>query len=267
MSIASELNALNGYILGAYDEINTKGGTVPANKNMANLPTAIESIPAGGSFVGIQREVDANGAYGVPTQSATFSLPTGTTDIKNYALYYAFYYCTALTSVDLSSLTTLTGNYAFCNAFYGCNLLTSVDLSSLTSIDGSNSFSGTFTGCTALTSVDLSSLTRVDGSYAFNSTFSNCTHLTSVDLSSLTTLRGSYAFSRAFSNCTSLESLSFPALTTSSFASLNNQFNNMLSGVIGCTVHFPASIQTKIGSWSSVTSGFGGTSTKVLFDL
>ena len=37
MSIASELTALNGYILGAYDEINTKGGTVPANKNMANL--------------------------------------------------------------------------------------------------------------------------------------------------------------------------------------------------------------------------------------
>ena len=48
MSIASELNALNGYILGAYDEINTKGGTVPANKNMANLASAIASISGGG---------------------------------------------------------------------------------------------------------------------------------------------------------------------------------------------------------------------------
>lgn len=48
MSIASELNALNGYILGAYDEINTKGGTVPTNKNMANLASAIASISAGG---------------------------------------------------------------------------------------------------------------------------------------------------------------------------------------------------------------------------
>lgn len=47
MSIASELNALNGYILGAYDEINTKGGTVPANKNMANLASAIASISSG----------------------------------------------------------------------------------------------------------------------------------------------------------------------------------------------------------------------------
>lgn len=48
MSIASELTALNGYILGAYDEINTKGGTVPANKNMANLASAIASISGGG---------------------------------------------------------------------------------------------------------------------------------------------------------------------------------------------------------------------------
>lgn len=48
MSIASELTALNGYILGAYDEINEKGGTVPANKNMANLASAISSIETGG---------------------------------------------------------------------------------------------------------------------------------------------------------------------------------------------------------------------------
>lgn len=48
MSIASELSALNGYILSAYDEVNDKGGTVPANKNMANLASAIASISGGG---------------------------------------------------------------------------------------------------------------------------------------------------------------------------------------------------------------------------
>ena len=48
MSIASELSAMNGHILSAYDEINAKGGTVPANKNMANLASAIESISGGG---------------------------------------------------------------------------------------------------------------------------------------------------------------------------------------------------------------------------
>lgn len=48
MSIASELNALNGHIIDSYDEIATMGGTVPANKNMASLATAIASIPSGG---------------------------------------------------------------------------------------------------------------------------------------------------------------------------------------------------------------------------
>lgn len=48
MSIASELNALNGHIISAYDEIDTMGGTIPQNKNMANLASAISSIPTGG---------------------------------------------------------------------------------------------------------------------------------------------------------------------------------------------------------------------------
>jgi hypothetical protein len=61
--------------------------------------------------------------------------------------------------------------------------------------------------------------------------------------------------------------LSFPALKTTSFGSYTNQFADMLSGVTGCTVHFPSNLQAVIGSWSDVTSGFGGTNTTVLFDL
>ena len=70
MSIASELNAMNGYILGAYDEINAKGGTVPANKNMANLASAIESISGGGGG-----DVDISGLFGfTKAVSGTFSV-------------------------------------------------------------------------------------------------------------------------------------------------------------------------------------------------
>lgn len=70
MSIASELTALNGYILGAYDEINDKGGTVPANKNMANLASAIASISGGGGG-----EVDISGLFGLTKAvSGTFSV-------------------------------------------------------------------------------------------------------------------------------------------------------------------------------------------------
>lgn len=71
MSIASELNAMNGYILGAYDEINSKGGTVPSNKNMANLASSIASISGGGGG-----DVDISGLFGfTKAVSGTFSVP------------------------------------------------------------------------------------------------------------------------------------------------------------------------------------------------
>lgn len=70
MSIASELTALNGYILGAYDEINTKGGTIPANKNMANLASAIGSISTGSSTTITPLSVTENGTYTAPTGTA-----------------------------------------------------------------------------------------------------------------------------------------------------------------------------------------------------
>lgn len=70
MSIASELSALNGYILGAYDEINDKGGTVPANKNMANLASAIASISSGTPTTITPLNVTENGTYTAPTGTA-----------------------------------------------------------------------------------------------------------------------------------------------------------------------------------------------------
>lgn len=320
MSIATELQNLNDNILDAYDAVQDKGGTAPANKNMTNLPTAISSIPSGGG-VGIPREVDANGMYIMPAQNFSFSLPSGATDVgesalsnafygcrsltsvdlstltalsENNALSYAFYYCTNIKTVDLSSLATVSGNNALNYAFYNCRRLASVDLSSLTTASGSQALSNAFNSCISLTSVDLSSLTTVSGGNALSSTFNGCSSLTSVDLSALTTASGSYALSSifascssltsvnfsslaavkgnsalryAFQRCTSLTSISFPALTTSSFGSNTDQFNFMLSGCSDVTVHFPAAIQSTIGSWSSVTSGFGGTNTTVLFDL
>lgn len=49
MSIASELTNLSTNISNAYDAVSAKGGTIPANKNTANLATAISSISGGGS--------------------------------------------------------------------------------------------------------------------------------------------------------------------------------------------------------------------------
>lgn len=81
MSIASELSALNGYILGAYDEINDKGGTVPANKNMANLASAIASISSGASpcRLTISSALGVNLACAYTTTTGTYSSTTFST--------------------------------------------------------------------------------------------------------------------------------------------------------------------------------------------
>lgn len=275
------------------DAIRGKNGSQDTYKP-SEMPAAITAIPAGGG--GIPREVNASGVYGWPTENFTFSLPAGATDVAEKALYQAFdgcktivaanlsslttisthqtFYtafrsCTSLTSVDISSLVSISGSTTFDTAFRGCTSLTSFSASSLTTITGSSAFPTSFYGCTALASVDFSSLVTVGplASYAFASAFYGCTALTSADFSSLATISGGVIFQNAFRGCTSLTSLSFPALTTSSFGSYTNQFDNMLQGVTGCTVHFPSAIQSTIGSWSSVTGGFGGTNTTVLFDL
>jgi hypothetical protein len=107
----------------------------------------------------------------------------------------------------------------------------------------------------------------------FLTAFRQCSLLSEVDMSTVDSmplanaLGGSAATGGAFAYCTSLQTLSFPALKSTSFGSYTSQFNYMLRGVTGCTVHFPSNLQSVISSWNSVTTGFGGTNTTVLFDL
>lgn len=94
----------------------------------------IVNIGGGSSSSGIPREVDSNGGYGFPTSNFTFSLPSNATKlIANSIMRFAFYGCTSLTSVDLSSLTTISGSNAMYFAFRGCTSLTSLSFPALTS--------------------------------------------------------------------------------------------------------------------------------------
>lgn len=181
---------------------------------------------------------------------------------------YMFQFCTGITSFDLSSLTTVSGAGSGCNSmFSGCTGITSADLSSLTTLSASNACQNMFNGCTGITSVDLSSLETVSGGTACQNMFRDCRSLTSIDFCSLATLSGMNCLSNLFYGCTNLSRVSFYALDTNSFGAYTNQFTNMLYGITGCTVHFPMRIQSTIGSWSSVTGGFAGTNTTVLFDI
>lgn len=117
-----------------------------------------------------------------------------------------------------------------------------------------------------ITKADFSNITTISGENAFFHAFDGCTRLNTVDFSALSSMACSYALRYAFRNCSSLSTLSFPSLTTSSFGNYMNQFNSMLSGCTGVTVHFPSSLQNLIPGFSGYPN-FGGTNNTVLFDL
>lgn len=74
MSIASVISSIETNVSNAYTSIGTKGGTIPANKNIANLSSAINSIPVGSSFF-----------LNNPRTSLTKAIPD---TIVNYSLNY-----------------------------------------------------------------------------------------------------------------------------------------------------------------------------------
>ncbi len=233
-----------------YSPVNVSAVTSSIDQNIsaANIKKDVVILGVTGSYegsggIGIPREVK-NGVYQIPTTSFTFSLPSNVTSVGDYGLYYAFYNCTGLTSVNLSSLTSVSGRGGLYYAFYNC---------------------------TGLTSVNLSSLTTVSGDYGLSNTFYACTGLTSVDLSSLTTISGKYALRYAFYGCTGLTDIYFRALTTTSFGSYKNQFDSMMSKTgtkTTHTIHFPSNLQSTISGLTGYPL-FGGTSGYVVcaFDL
>ena len=236
MSIATELQDLNDNILDAYTAIGNKGGTVPAQKNTANLDTAIASIPAGPeAYIPLAVNAISN-TLEKPSTSFTWSAPSSAYIIGYYALAFAFRQ-SGVTSVDLSNVTTINA-YGLSNAFNGCTSLTSVDLSNLVTVNG-NALNSAFRGCTSLTTMSFDNVSSI----------------------------GPRGVQHALNGCTNLTSLSFPALTSSSFGTSTNQFNDMLYGCTGVTVHFPAAIASTIGQWYSVRNGFGCTDTILRFDL
>ena len=220
------LSVNSGYSGNGTITVNAVTSSIDQNIQPENIKKDVVILGTTGTYegsggIGITREVSANGTYQMPASDFTFSLPSNAIDVGKNALYFAFYYCTSLTSVDLSSLTKISGNSALYSAFQNCSYLTTVDLSSLTTVSGMNTFRSAFQICTSLTSVDLSSLTTVSGNYAFQYAFAGCTSLTSVDLSSLQIIGeevySSYQlnvgqFSSCFSGCNNLTSISFPNL-------------------------------------------------------
>ena len=213
----------------------------------------------------IEKSVDANGKLINSSNSINMN---GVTDVSYYCLYYAYSHNTSITTIDMSSLTSLTGENCMTYCFENCSALTGeINFSLLTVISGDYALNRCFANCTNITMVNFPVLTTITGYYGLNNAFRNTNLTGSVYFPSLTTLNAHTCMGECFYRCLNLTNLYFLSLTPTSFGTYTNIFNNMLSGVTGCTVHFPSNIQSTIGSWSSVTGGFGGTNTTVLFDL
>jgi len=89
--------------------------------------------------------------------------------------------------------------------------------------------------------------------------------LESVSFPKCTEITGSKCLASAFVGNLHLESVSFPVLADVGVRT--DQFDNMLQGITGCTVHFPADMESTLENFTSVQNGFGGTNTVVLYDL
>ena len=262
----------------------------------------IENGGGGGSdFIGIPRELN-NGVLQMPSTPTTYTLPDGVTDIGDFAMYYAFYKCGNIPTVNLSKLTAISGQHGLSNAFNQAGVQ-SVDISNLVSITGDygmnstfntnpnlqtiefpklvsigkRAFANTFYGCSGLTNISFPELTTISDEWAFNGTFTNCTGLTIVTFPKLTTLSNN-AMYNCFENCTGITDVYFPALTTSSFPSGVGYGNtplkifNNVSGMRG-KIHLPSNlssitwIQNSTGSSASRQQYFGSDYCTVLLDL
>lgn len=199
------------------------------------------------------------------TGPATIPDLSGIETVRTRGCNAMYLYCSNSTgSVDLSGLNSV-GLYGCQNMFYGCSNITSAYVGDTQTLVNGYGMYGMFYNCVNLSTV-LMKVRTLNGDWGMTYIFNNCTHLATCEFDNLAYIYGRGGLSNAFQDCTSLQTVYFPALL-SNFTSYTNVFDNMLFGCSNVTVHFPSNLQSVIGSWGSVTNGFSGTNTTVLFDL
>lgn len=171
---------------------------------------------------------------GYSTSISTVSFPKLKTISGDVAFYQAFS-SSSIEHLDLSSLeTTGAGLNIFNEAFYNCTNLKTVDLSSLIEFYIFGNANKLFQGCSSLTSVDLSSLQRLFNNQ-LDYAFYNCSSLPKISFPSLTSVT-TKSFANTFSGCTALTEIHFRADMQANIEGLNGYADKW--GATNATIYF-----------------------------
>ena len=164
--------------------------------------------------------------YGWFYQMSNLTSITGMKEYLNTSqmtnMYYMFFACSSLTSLDLSGFNTSEVT-TMAYMFRECSSLTSLDLSSFNTAKLTN-MEGMFELCFGLTSIDLSSFNtaNVDD---MGQMFNICQSLKSLDLSSFNTANVT-DMHHMFSGCSGLISLDLSRFNTAKVTEMNGMFNS-----------------------------------------
>lgn len=216
MSIATEIQRIQGAKESIKSSIESKGVTVPSDAKLDDYPSYIDSIQGGGGgsctaeglkkfelgYLGeIKGDVEFDDTVETITKEYLFDSFSGITSISGDALKtynggYAFNACTSLSDISFPNLETIGGQY-FC---YNCSGLTTVNLPKVSTISGGTPFYKS-----SLETISLPSIVELKAAYVFR----NSTKLSEIRLgSSLQTLSGS----SAFDGCTALQTIYIEAI-------------------------------------------------------
>lgn len=163
MSVASEINRIKSNIADAYDEAESKGATMPATENSANLAQTVASIPEAVQPTLITKQINENGTYTAADDNADgydeveVAVPDGSKALLN-----------ALIDRTITSIVTDANDIAG-QAFSYCT-----SLISFTSTNAKNIRNLAFDGCSSLVTADINNEVLTIFGYAFR----NCRSLT-----------------------------------------------------------------------------------------
>lgn len=269
MTIASEIQRIQGNISDCYNACATKNATMPVVQNSAYLANTINSISTGGGVVnkfGVTIDnllgTPINGELGTGSDTDGDIVFDGVESLGDFALCAFMINRNNFThNVSFPDLIAIEGENALWDAFYKCANMGTVSFPVLTNIDGDSCLYYAFRGC-PFTTFTFPSLKIVNGIQPMQGAFYQCNNLVNVFFPNIEEI-GNSAFVQCFNACTSLRDV---YLSSSITSVSNSAFTHMFRGCSNVNLHLPVSMQSIIGTFTGFPN-FGGTNISILFDL